>query len=257
MKWFKHDSDANMDAKLQEVLLDYGLEGYGLYWYCIEMIVNKLEHTNITFALEHDARIIARNTGSSAKKVEEMMKRFISLGLFESSDGVITCFKLAKRLDQSMTNSTKMRSLISKIKESGEISANLPAQRHDDVMTESGLVMKEKKRKEKKESANKFSDDDLVLAKWMYSRVLEVMPKAKEPNFNRWADDIRKMREIDNLSRDEITGTFEWANSDSFWQINIQSPAKLREKFPQLHAKGQQGTVSDIGGFDLLDQVAR
>ena len=30
MKWFKHDSDANLDAKLQNVLLDYGLEGYGL-----------------------------------------------------------------------------------------------------------------------------------------------------------------------------------------------------------------------------------
>lgn len=257
MKWFKHDSDANMDAKLQEVLLDYGLEGYGLYWYCIEMIVNKLEHTNITFALEHDARIIARNTGSSPKKVEEMMKRFIGLGLFECSDGVITCFKLAKRLDQSMTNSAKMRSLISKIKESGEISANLPDIRHDGVMTESGHVMKEKKRKEKNTSENKFSNDDIALAKWMYSRILAVVPKSKEPNYNRWADDIRKMREIDKYSRDEITSVFEWANTDTFWQANILSPAKLREKFPVLHQKSSTCSSSQCSGLDLLDQVAK
>ena len=64
MKWFKHEAAANMDAKLQEVLLDYGLEGYGLYWYCLELIAGKVEPGNLTFELEHDCRIIARTTGS-------------------------------------------------------------------------------------------------------------------------------------------------------------------------------------------------
>ena len=100
MKWFKHDSNANMDAKVQEVLLDYGLEGYGLYWYCLELIAAKIEPGSINFELEHDARIIARNTGCTVQKVEEMMKSFIALGLFESSDGVVTCFKLASRTDE-------------------------------------------------------------------------------------------------------------------------------------------------------------
>ena len=63
MQWYKHDSNANMDAKLQDVLLDYGLEGYGLYWYCIELIAAKVDQNSLTFELEHDARIIARNTG--------------------------------------------------------------------------------------------------------------------------------------------------------------------------------------------------
>lgn len=129
MQWFKHDTSANMDAKLQDVLLDYGLEGYGLYWYCIELIAGKISKDNLTFSLEHDARIIARNTGSSPQKVQEMMKRFIDIGLFENSDGVITCLKLAKRLDQSMTSNTKMRELISEIKN------------HDAVMTESSKIL--------------------------------------------------------------------------------------------------------------------
>jgi hypothetical protein len=99
MKWFKHDTDANMDAKLQEVMLDYGLEGYGLYWYCIELIAQNVNGDNLTFELEHDARIIARNTGSTAQKVEQMMTSFINLGLLNSDNGHIFCLKLAARCD--------------------------------------------------------------------------------------------------------------------------------------------------------------
>jgi hypothetical protein len=135
MDWFKHDSNANLDEKLQEVLLDYGLEGYGLYWYCIELIVGKTSIDNITFELKHDARIIARNTGSTPQKVEEMMKRFVSLGLFENTDGKITCLKVAKRLMTSATSNHQMRSLIQNIKSKQDV-IDPSCCRHDDVMPE-------------------------------------------------------------------------------------------------------------------------
>jgi len=99
MKWFKHESTANMDAKLQEVLLDYGLEGYGLYWYCLELVAGKVEPGNLTFELEHDCRIIARNTGSTPQRVQEMMTKFVDIGLFENSQGTITCLKMARVSD--------------------------------------------------------------------------------------------------------------------------------------------------------------
>jgi len=99
MKWFKHESAANMDAKLQEVLLDYGLEGYGLYWYCLELVAGNVEPESLTFELEHDCRVIARNTGSTAQRVQEMMTRFVELGLFENSQGTITCLRMAKVSD--------------------------------------------------------------------------------------------------------------------------------------------------------------
>lgn len=137
MKWFKHDSNANMDSKLQEVLLDYGLEGYGLYWYCIELISSKVDKDNITFAIEHDARIIARNTGSTVQKVNEMMNRFVELNLFENTDGIVTCMKLARRLDQSMTSNPEMRGIINQVKS------------HDSIMTKSGKVMQDKIRLDK------------------------------------------------------------------------------------------------------------
>lgn len=137
MKWFKHDTDASMDAKLQEVMLDYGLEGYGLYWYCIELIAGKVDAENLTFSLEHDARIIARNTGSTAQKVTEMMTRFVSLGLFQDNDGLITCLRLAKRLNKSMTSNPEMRKAIENMNKN-----------HDSIMTQSGLIMQEENRTE-------------------------------------------------------------------------------------------------------------
>lgn len=88
-----------MDAKLQEILLDYGLEGYGLYWYCLELIATNVTSDKLTFELEHDCRVIARNTGSTVQKVQEMMRKFIELELFDNSDGRVFCLKLAQRCD--------------------------------------------------------------------------------------------------------------------------------------------------------------
>jgi len=147
MEWFKHDSNANLDEKLQEVLLDYGLEGYGLYWYCIELIVNKTSKDNTTFEIRHDARVIARSTGSTVQKVEEMMKRFIDIGLFENNaDGKVTCLKIAKRLMMSQTNSKGMRSFIQDVKKQHDTS--LDTKYRDDVMTCCDDVTPEENRRE-------------------------------------------------------------------------------------------------------------
>ena len=154
MKWFKHDTDANLDAKLQNVLLDYGLEGYGLYWYCIELIAGKVGKDNVTFELEHDARVIARNTGSTTQKVEEMMKYFVTARLFESADGVVTCLKLAKRLDQSMTSNPEMRNIITGLKS------------HDSIMMKPDKVMQDKIRLDKTRVEEKRIDNkDITIVK--------------------------------------------------------------------------------------------
>jgi hypothetical protein len=91
-----------------------------------------VDKNNLTFELEHDARIIARQGGTSVQKVEEMMTRFIELGLFENSQGRITCLKLSNLADEYTTKLTR------KLKTP------------DSVRTKSALT-EEKERKEKKE----------------------------------------------------------------------------------------------------------
>ncbi len=140
-----------MDAKMQVVLLDYGLEGYGLYWYCIELIARKISPENTRFRLEHDVRIIAKNTGTAAEKVTEILECFIDLGLFERTDGFVTCMKLAKRLDNSMTSNPELRKVIAQVKstsvKSMAESAN-PMTESANPMTKSVKPMQEKRRRE-------------------------------------------------------------------------------------------------------------
>jgi len=168
IKWIKHDTDANQDAKLQNVLLDYGLEGYGLYWYCIELIAGKVDKDNITFELEHDARIIARNVGSTAQKVEEIMRYFVKTGLFEDANGVITCLKIARRLDQSMTSNRQMREIIENLKS------------HDSVMTQSAKPMQDEIRGE--ENIKDIGDKSPVPLQQVldaYHELLPMMPSVQ------------------------------------------------------------------------------
>lgn len=145
MQWFKHDSDAATDAKIKKLLMRYGADGYAIYFHCIELIVSDLSDNNITFELEHDAEIIADNLkikGSSdtsaVDRVNQIMRYIVSLGLFEENNGHISCYKILKRLDTSMTSSQKMRELLSKAKKS-----------HDTVMISHDSVMQDKNRQDK------------------------------------------------------------------------------------------------------------
>jgi hypothetical protein len=153
MKWFKHDTDASIDAKLQELLLDYGASGYGLYWYCVELIAQNVDEKNITFELEHDVRIISRNLNLSLQETKDMMEKMIELDLFSlSTNNRLACYTLAKRLDQSMTSNKGFRDVISKIK----------ANSHDGVMINHDKVMQEESRREEKRVDKNREDKNRV-----------------------------------------------------------------------------------------------
>jgi len=81
------------------------------------------------------------------------------------------------------------------------------------------------------------AQDDVRLARFMFNLVQQVSPDSRAPNFEKWADVIRLMRERDGLTHRRIAEVFKWANTDDFWKVNILSPDKLRKQFPQLSAK--------------------
>lgn len=68
-------------------------------------------------------------------------------------------------------------------------------------------------------------------------------PKAKcNPTGKAWTDAIRLLTDADGRDPVEIERIIRWCQADGFWQRNILSAPKLREKFTQLvAAAGQQG----------------
>jgi len=157
LKWFKHESRAHRDAKLQKLVIRYGFEGYGLYWYCVENVCSGLE-PNLTFELESDSEILAHIGRMDSRKVEEIMQYMVSVGLFESSNNVITCLKLARYLGESGTRNQGLRAIIKGAK-SGEVSDGLIlSQTVSDCLPKR---REEKRREEKKNTSRRFTPPTL------------------------------------------------------------------------------------------------
>ena len=118
MKWFKHDAHAMRKAGLERVIMEFGMDGYGLYWACLEMIAGDLTIENLNFELNHDAELIAYKFKMDTIRVEKIMLRCIELGLFDLAEsGKLMCLGLAKMVDDTMSRNPEIR----KIKDGAEI----------------------------------------------------------------------------------------------------------------------------------------
>lgn len=88
-------------------------------------------------------------------------------------------------------------------------------------------------------ATRKFSSSewDQKFSRRMFADISSIVPSAKRPSFDAWANEVRLMRESDHRTEAEIESLWSWTSRDSFWQANVLSPKKFREKWPQLCAK--------------------
>ncbi len=67
---------------------------------------------------------------------------------------------------------------------------------------------------------------------------LKTFPNSKVPQSltdkQKWAVEIDRMKRIDKRSEEDIVNALDYAITDSFWQTNIRSAKKFREKFETL-----------------------
>jgi hypothetical protein len=90
------------------------------------------------------------------------------------------------------------------------------------------------------------SDADYECAEFLFKQQRKANPTCKAPNFDTWANDIRLMREQDGRQHRDICELFKWAKADDFWSPNIQSPAKLREKWDVLHERRNRESPASV-----------
>jgi hypothetical protein len=78
--------------------------------------------------------------------------------------------------------------------------------------------------------------DSIRLAVLLRDLILARQPKAREKRakMDDWARDIDKLIRIDGHSPEEIEAVIRWCQADPFWQANIRSCKKLREKYDTL-----------------------
>jgi len=103
-----------------------------------------------------------------------------------------------------------------------------------------------KKNIKKNTRQRKTYDEDntyFKMAKYFFDRVTRVAEDAgiahliNKSNLQSWADDMRKLIEIDKVDKRKAKEVMDWVSEDDFWKTNVLSAKKLREKFSDLAIK--------------------
>jgi hypothetical protein len=82
-----------------------------------------------------------------------------------------------------------------------------------------------------------------LMAQYFHSKIMVYAEESNvghlvsKANIQSWADDCRKLLELDNIEKRLVRDVIDWTTSHSFWKTNILSPSKLREKFQELSIK--------------------
>jgi phage replication O-like protein O len=106
------------------------------------------------------------------------------------------------------------------------------------------VVNQSRHTKERKKSLQKktYSQNSFpfLLASLLLDKIVARRPTFKKPDLQKWAKTIDRMIRLDQRDPAEIQIIIEWSQTDKFWQNNILSTEKLREKYDQLALKAQK-----------------
>jgi len=94
----------------------------------------------------------------------------------------------------------------------------------------------------------------IKVAEYLLSKIRASNPKFKQPNISIWAKDIDKAIRLDHRTEDELTGCIDWIYSEQgdFWQSNILSGKKLREKFDTMQAQSRSKSKKNTTMVDKI-----
>jgi phage replication O-like protein O len=101
------------------------------------------------------------------------------------------------------------------------------------------------KQPEKPAKPPKYDEDNTYykMAVYFHKRVAATAKESgvehliKRANLQTWADDFRKLIEIDKITKKKAKEVMDWVTKDDFWKTNVLSARKLREKFSELAIK--------------------
>lgn len=119
-----------------------------------------------------------------------------------------------------------------------------------DIEIEKEKELKDKPRKHRKRV---YEPDSIyfILAEELFKQIC-LNQEISKPNLNTWADDIRKMIEIDKRTESQVRKMIEWSQKHPFWHTNILSARKLREKYTTMAGQANEDVKKRKNGFKNL-----
>lgn len=108
MKWFKHYSDAGDNLKLKIIRREFGLEGYGFYWLCLELVASQSEEYRINKDKEWKTEL-AISSSFGQELIEKILSRFADLNLIDKKSFIRGHLYLPKMAEYSDEYTSKLR----------------------------------------------------------------------------------------------------------------------------------------------------
>ena len=102
MKWFKHLTSAYTDIALRQIVEDFGMEGYGLWWITCELIGQQGE--NFRIKKEKNWKISLKIISKlEEEKINKILEQFAKLDLIkekELKNGILSIKNMSKYADE-------------------------------------------------------------------------------------------------------------------------------------------------------------
>jgi len=174
----------------------------------------------------------------------------IKFPIVENSTGSITQSSLRSRKSrankqkalQSNTEATKGNTYIEKEKE---------------LYINKDINIKKEKTSLVEKQTKVIDELYINMANYQYNKLLEMNPNHKKPNFNKWADEFRKLVELDNRDINEVGNLMNWVYQDNFWKAVVLSPKKLREKYDQLVIKANRNIITQESFENKINRMTK
>lgn len=272
LDYFPLDVDMDQDDKVALIEAQHGLVGFGVV---IKLLMKIYKNSYYYKWTEKEQLLFSKRVNVDINQVNVIINDCVKWSLFDAktleTHAVLTSRGIQRRylsaigrrqkvemakeyllLDAETVNAYKNLVIVDTNPTSSIVNVDINPQRKE-------KESKEKKRKEIIMSENKFSDDSIpiTLSKLLYQLKAEHIPKAKEPNYQKWAEHIDKMQRIDGITFEEIEDLIRWCQQDNFWKSNILSTQKLREKYEQLYAAKARDKGSGKSDFEKkLERLA-
>ncbi|TAS09170.1 replication protein, partial [Lactiplantibacillus plantarum] len=90
------------------------------------------------------------------------------------------------------------------------------------------------------------SSQPYKIASHLLTRIKQRQPDFKDPNLQKWANDIRLAHERDHRDYEKLDWLVDWSQDSSFWQANILSAGKLRKQYDTLMGQAERDHPTNV-----------
>ena len=205
--------------------------------------------------IPYNSTILSQVTRHSVGDVEKAVNIFTELGLIEIlENGAIYMLDIQNFIGESSTEGDRKRAYRRKIDQEksmllneGQMSDKCPDVHPPEKEIEKELekeldIDKEIDSNNSQQSQKRYADDSQYMkaAVYLFEKIKERLPNKKEPDFQKWADEVRKTVELDGVPIERYKQVLDWSQKDDFWQANILSTNKLRKQFDTIYLQMQR-----------------